>query len=153
SPGFRGLTSARPPTLPFRRKRMTARNTRWSALRVRVLVSSLFALATLAAALPARADDINTQWGPSKKPAKPAAAAPTRKDMKEWGRVTKDSQELPGLFRVYKKKDAWYMSIRKDQLDKPYMLALDLGRGIGSNGLYGGTTLNEDVVRFRRKAD
>ena len=132
---------------------MTARNTRWSALRVRVLVTSLFALASLAAALPSRADDVNTQWGPSKKPAKPVAAAPTGKDMKEWGTVTKDSQELPGLFRVYRKKDAWYMSIRKDQLDKPYMLALDLGRGIGSNGIYGGTTLTEDVVRFRRKAD
>lgn len=133
---------------------MTARLAPWPALRVPVLVSGLVAMAVSVFALAARADDYNTQWGPSKKPAKPAAAAaPANKDMKEWGTVTKDSQEMPGLFRVYKKKDAWYMSVRKDQLDKPYMLALDIGRGIGSMGIFGGTTLNEDVVRFRRKAD
>src|SRR5262245_23066603 len=133
---------------------MKPRATRWSDLRVRVLVSGLLGLAFVAQAIPPRADDIDTQWGPSKKPAKPAAAAaPAGKDMKEWGTVTKDSEEKAGLFRVYKKKDAWYMSIRKDQLDKPYFLALDIGRGIGSMGIFGGTTLNEDVVRFRRKAD
>src|SRR5262249_21412800 len=151
----RGPTIRRPPTLPYRRKRMKARTTRWSDLGVRVLVTSLFALAAMAYALPSRADDINTQWGPGHKPAKaaPSAAAPAGKDMKDWGTVTKDSQEMLGLSRIYKKKDSWYMSIRKDQLDKPYFLALDIGRGIGSLGIFGGTTLNEDVVRFRRKAD
>ena len=78
---------------------MNARTTRWSDLRGRVLVSSLLALAFAAQALPARADDINTQWGSSKKPAKSAAAAPANKDMKEWGTVTKDAEEKAGGLR------------------------------------------------------
>jgi len=108
----------------------------------------------LLAAAPAAADEITTQFGPPPaKPAKPAAAAAASKDMKDWSAVTKDAEEKAGLFRVYKKKDAWYLMLRKDQLDKQYLLALTVGRGIGSNFILGGLTMGEDVVRFRRKAD
>ena len=133
---------------------MTARTTRWASTTAWIASSVLLAWVAVAPSRTAAADDINTQFGPSKKPAKAAAAsAPVGKDMKEWGTVTKDAEEKAGLFRIYKKKDAWYMAIRKDQLDKPYLLALDIGRGIGSMGIFGGTTLNEDVIRLRRKAD
>src|SRR5262249_49351831 len=74
-------------------------------------------------------------------------------EMKDWGVVTKDAEEKAGLFRIYKKKNAWYLALKKEQLETPYLLALTVGRGIGSYGLFGGTTLSEDVVRFRPKGD
>lgn len=99
------------------------------------------------------ADDAKTQFG-RPAPAKSAqGAAPLGKDMKEWSSLTKDAEEKSGLFRIYKKKDAWYLMLRKSQLDTPYLMALTLGRGIGVYGIVGGTTLYEDVVTFRRKAD
>ena len=132
---------------------MIARISRWASGSAWVAFSVLFAWVALAPTRPAAADETSTQFGPSKKPAKSAAAAPAGKDMKDWGTLTKDAEEKAGLFRIYKKKDAWYLALRKDQLDKPYLLALNIGRGIGSMGIFGGTTLNEDVIRFRRKVD
>ena len=124
----------------------------------RVTLTARFAPALLAALLlgtaPAAADDEKTQFGPPPaKPGKPAAAAAGNKDMKDWSAVTKEAEEKAGLFRIFKKKDAWYLMLRTDQLDRQYLLALTVGRGIGSNFILGGLTMGEDVVRFRRKAD
>jgi hypothetical protein len=125
----------------------------------RALSTTVFALAVAALAVPSigsakKQNPFDEQYRKSSGAAKSAqAAAATPKGMQEWGSLTKDAQDLSGLFRVYQKKDAWYLTLRKDQLEKPYLMSLTIGRGIGSNFVLGGLMLGEDVVSFRRRGD
>ncbi len=83
----------------------------------------------------------------------PTAGADTsKKDLpwKPWTEVTKDAQQVRGLFTGYLKRDNAYLAIKPDQFDRDYLLVAQLAQGLGDFGLDGGTSLRSDLVRFHR---
>jgi uncharacterized protein DUF4953/uncharacterized protein DUF5117 len=115
-------------------------------MRMSSLVRSLV-VATLTAALAACAS------GAAKPVTAPTAQADTsKKDLpwKPWSEVTKDAQQLHGLFAAYLKRDNVYLDLRPEQFDHDYLLVTELARGLGDFGLDGGTELRSDLIRFHR---
>ncbi|MGH7612935.1 MAG: zinc-dependent metalloprotease [Gemmatimonadales bacterium] len=83
----------------------------------------------------------------------PTAQADTsKKDLpwKPWAEVTKDAQQLRGLFTGYLKRDNAYLAIKPDQFDRDYLLVAQLAQGLGDYGLDGGSSLRSDLVQFHR---
>jgi hypothetical protein len=75
-----------------------------------------------------------------------------KKDLpwKPWPEVTKDAQQLRGLFSAYIKRDNVYLAIRPEQFDHDLLLVTELAQGLGDFGLDGGTELRSDLIRFHR---
>src|SRR5262249_45973961 len=91
--------------------------------------------------------------GQAKPATAPTAQADTsKKDVpwKPWSEVTKDAQQLRGLFTAYLKRDNVYLDLRPEQFDHDYLLVTELAKGLGDFGLDGGTDLRSDLVRFHR---
>lgn len=79
----------------------------------------------------------------------------SRKDppWKSFGEVTKDAEVVNGLFTAYLKRDNVYLSVRRDQLERDFLLVAQLSQGVGELGLDGGSSLRSDLVRFHRAGD
>ena len=89
--------------------------------------------------------------------ARPATTPTTQADTgkkdlpwKPWPEVTKDAQQLRGLFSAYIKRDNVYLAIRPEQFDHDLLLVTELAQGLGDFGLDGGTELRSDLIRFHR---
>lgn len=91
--------------------------------------------------------------GAAKPATTPTAQADTsKKDIpwKPWAEVTKDAQQLHGLFTAYLKRDNVYLDLKPDQFDQDLLLVTELSQGLGDFGLDGGTDMRSDLVRFHR---
>ncbi len=81
-----------------------------------------------------------------------AGAAPVAAQ-RSFGDVTRGSEVGTGLFTVYYKSDTAYLSLAPGQLDRDYLLVVQIAQGIGALGLDGGGTLRTDLIRFHREGD
>ncbi len=91
--------------------------------------------------------------GAAKPAPTPTAQADTsKKDLpwKPWAEVTKDAQQLHGLFTAYLKRDNVYLDLKPDQFDHDLLLVTELAQGLGDFGLDGGTDMRSDLIRFHR---
>ncbi len=113
---------------------------------------SLVRLAALAAVVVSLAACASGRARPATSPT--AGADTSKKDLpwKPWSEITKDAQQLRGLFTGYRKRDNAYLAIRSDQFDRDYLLVAQLAQGLGDYGLDGGTSLRSDLIRFHRTA-
>lgn len=66
----------------------------------------------------------------------------------EFAKVVKGARELPGLFRVHVKEDdaKYYLEVRPDQFDVPFLMNPTLVSGIGQGFIYPSDMLPEYVV-------
>jgi hypothetical protein len=110
----------------------------------------LFRLAALSAVAVSLAACASGRARPATSPT--TGADTSKKDLpwKPWAEVTKDAQQLRGLFTGYLKRDNAYLAIKPDQFDRDYLLVAQLAQGLGDYGLDGGTSLRSDLVRFHR---
>ncbi|MCS7224614.1 MAG: zinc-dependent metalloprotease [Armatimonadetes bacterium] len=76
-----------------------------------------------------------------------------KKPPDKFAEIIKDAQKEEGLFTVYRKENRFYLELTSDQLDKPYILAITLEKGVGEGGLYSAMTLDDFVFTFRRNGD
>ena len=68
--------------------------------------------------------------------------AEEKSSQKDYDKLIKDAKEYEGYFDLYQKDGELYLSVPKEQLNKPFLMNFELARGVGSSGLYGGTMLN-----------
>ncbi|MEM9922432.1 MAG: zinc-dependent metalloprotease [Cyanobacteria bacterium P01_D01_bin.50] len=90
-----------------------------------------------------------------KKPAKKATSRtkPAKKDsFKDFSKVIKNTQSLPGLFTLYreKEKNKIYLEVKPTQLKKNYLATATLESGIGEAGIYSGMPLQDFLFYFER---
>jgi hypothetical protein len=83
---------------------------------------------------------------------------PEKKKEKTIDEVVKDTEKLPGLFTLYRKKEAGrdtlYMEIREDQLDKMLMLEVTIGTGTSQNQMtVAGNPVDNIYFQFTRYGD
>jgi uncharacterized protein DUF4953/uncharacterized protein DUF5117/uncharacterized protein DUF5118 len=105
---------------------------------------------------PARsATTVDTTVVPAQSPTSILLRDSDRKDVpwKSFSDVTKGAQVRTGIFTVYQKRDATYLSLTPAQLDRDYLLVAQLSQGIGEVGLDGGSSVRSDLVRFHRAGD
>ena len=88
----------------------------------------------------------------SRKPSTSSASSSTS-SLPDIGKVTAGADKLDGIFTLYRKKGRLYLEIRPNQLDKPYLFVSAISRGIGSRFLYGGMTMEDWLLCFRRVED
>jgi hypothetical protein len=73
---------------------------------------------------------------------------------KPWGKVvTSEHKKSEGLLTIYTKQEEMLLEISTDQLDKPFLAALSLSQGIGSNFVYGGLPIDDIMFDFHRDID
>ena len=71
----------------------------------------------------------------------------------DWSKVTKDATKKEGMFNAWTKRENVYWEIRKDQLNKPFLLNASYARGIGQVGQLGGLPIIDGLVQFERHGD
>jgi len=86
-----------------------------------------------------------------KKDAKPAASSDS--PFGEWNKVTKDATRKDGMFPAWTKRENVYWEIRKDRLEKPFLLNAHFARGIGTAYTLGGLPIADGLVQFERHGD
>jgi hypothetical protein len=129
------------------------------------LVAALVAsgCATAPAAPPATAAATATAVPPaaaSAPTARPPAAAPAATatgQPQPFATVIKDARRIDGLITVWQKDDKAWFELRPEDFGKPFFFGPKIARGIGENGLFGGTMLGrwgtfgrQQMVEFRR---
>jgi hypothetical protein len=81
---------------------------------------------------------------------------PTPPKEKTIDETIKDYEKLPGVFTLYRKREAGrdtiYMEIKEDQLDKLMMMEVTASTGTGDL-IVAGTPLNDIVFKFSRSGD
>jgi hypothetical protein len=84
-----------------------------------------------------------------------AGAKPKSKDKyKPWKEVTKDAELKEGLFNTYTKDEKVFFAIKEDQLDKPFVVFMNLSKGIGARFVLGGLPIANTVMfDFHREKD
>lgn len=84
-----------------------------------------------------------------------SAAKPKKKPKyKPWAEVTKDAEEKDGLFTTYIKDESVYMAIKKDQMDQPMVVFMNLSKGFGARFILGGLPIaNTIMFDFHREKD
>jgi hypothetical protein len=141
---------------------MIVRRITWAAGLAFAVCAGLLLQASSVPATPSGADDpalsavsqqkINQAYGGQS--VKHAGAKPGGKPGNaKWAKATKGSKPIDGLFRIHKGDNNWHLQINPDQFDQQYILALTIGRGIGSKFILSGLTLGESVVRFEKKGE
>lgn len=83
---------------------------------------------------------------------------PEKKKEKTIDELVKDTEKLPGLFTLYRKKEAGrdtvYMEIREDQLDTMLMLEVTIGTGTAQNQMtVAGNPIDNIYFQFTRYGD
>ena len=78
------------------------------------------------------------------------AAAAAATGPKPFAEVIKDAKETPGLFRVWQKDEKVWIEIAPEQFGTPFLFTANLSRGLGEQGVYGGMTLLDQIVVFKR---
>ena len=64
--------------------------------------------------------------------------------------VIKDAKETQGLFRIWQKDEKVWIEIAPDQFGVPYLFTVNLSRGVGEQGVYGGMMLADQIVEWKR---
>lgn len=73
---------------------------------------------------------------------------------KPWGQVTKDFEKHEGLFDVYTKDDELMFVVKKEQLDEPHVMFLNLSKGLGTRFVLGGLPISGSIMfDFHKVAD
>jgi hypothetical protein len=65
---------------------------------------------------------------------------------KPWNEVTKDFEKSEGLFDVYTKDEEVLFTVKKDQLDKPYVMFMNLSKGLGARFVLGGLPISGSIM-------
>ena len=78
------------------------------------------------------------------------AAAAAATGPKPFAEVIKDAKETPGLFRIWQKDEKVWIEIAPEQFGTPFLFTANLSRGLGEQGVYGGMTLLDQIVVFKR---
>ncbi len=76
--------------------------------------------------------------------------------LKAFGELTKGAVARPGFFDTYQKGENLWMAVPRDRLGEDFLVSLEIARGVGAAGLYGGTMLNifeGSIVAFERHGD
>lgn len=79
--------------------------------------------------------------------------ADAKSPFKKWSEVTKDAETREGLFTLYEKREELYAEIKTEDLDRDYLIALSIGRGLGTRFVLGGLPFGTTLVRFARVGD
>src|SRR5258708_27577114 len=67
----------------------------------------------------------------------PAPAAPTPPGQpKPFKEVLKDAQEIPGLFKLYRKDEKVWLEIAPPQIDNPFFFSMNIPKSVGERALY-----------------
>lgn len=64
-----------------------------------------------------------------------------------------DAEEIPGLFKLLKKDDKVFFSIKADQLNKPFFFSANISKSIGEKRLVGSELGSSQLAEFRRVGD
>ena len=89
----------------------------------------------------------------------PAAAVPTPPAPGQppaFATVIKDAKEIKGLFTLWQKDEKVWIELKPEDFNKPFFFAPKLARGIGENGIFGGSMrvpgarMEDQIVEFRR---
>jgi Met-zincin/Domain of unknown function (DUF5117) len=70
--------------------------------------------------------------------------------------VIKDAKEIKGLFSLWQKEERVWIELKPEDFNKPFFFAPKLARGIGENGIFGGSMrvsgsrMEHRIVEFRR---
>jgi hypothetical protein len=78
----------------------------------------------------------------------PGAAQPGQP--RPFAEIVKDANEMPGLFRVWRKDDKIWLELAPDQFDTLYVFSTSLSRGLGEKWFFGGLMWDDNVVLFRK---
>jgi hypothetical protein len=83
--------------------------------------------------------------------ARPASPAPPPPD-RGFAEVVKGATSQPGFFTVWRRRERAWLELRPDQLERPFLFAVDRTRGMGQGEprLSGNTTGTYNVALFRR---
>ena len=81
------------------------------------------------------------------------APAKKKKEFEDFSKVTEDSKNYEGFFKLYQKKENLYCEIQPAQLDKPFLCMISVARGLGQGFLLSGMTLEEWMLVWRRVGD
>ena len=81
------------------------------------------------------------------------APAKKKKEFEDFAKVTEDSKNYEGFFKLYQKKENLYCEIQPSQLDKPFLCMISVARGLGQGFLLSGMTLEEWMLVWRRVGD
>ncbi len=79
-----------------------------------------------------------------------AAAAVAQGQPKPFAEVIKEAKETPGFFPLWQKDEKIWIEIAPEQFGKPMLFTANLSRGIGEAGVYGGMTLTDQIVEWKR---
>jgi hypothetical protein len=83
-----------------------------------------------------------------------AAAAQAAQGAKPFADVVKEAQEMPGLFRLWRKDDRVWIEIEPRHFESPFFLTSSLNQGIGEHRLFGGMMTYpvgfSQLVQFRK---
>jgi len=67
--------------------------------------------------------------------------------------LLKKTQAIKGYFKLFRKKDEYFLELNKKQLNKDFLMTASIAHGIGKGGVFGGTLMATQVVRFKRVGD
>ena len=79
-----------------------------------------------------------------------AAAPPIPGQPRAFAEVIKDAKETAGLFRTWQKDEKVWIEIAPDQFGVPFLFTVNLSRGLGEQGVYGGMMLMDQIVEWKR---
>jgi hypothetical protein len=103
-------------------------------------------------ALPAPAASAPSAAAPAAAPAPPPAPG----QPPAFASVIKDAKEVKGLFSLWQKDERVWIELKPEDFNKPFFFAPKLARGIGENGIFGGSMfvpgsrVDDRIVEFRR---
>jgi len=75
----------------------------------------------------------------------PAAGQP-----RPFAEVIKDAKETKGLFSLWQKDEKVFVELAPDQFGVPYLFTVNLSRGVGQAGVYGGMMLTDQIVEWKK---
>ncbi|MCA9777095.1 MAG: DUF5117 domain-containing protein, partial [Candidatus Eremiobacteraeota bacterium] len=63
------------------------------------------------------------------------------------------AESIPGMFKVYRKDDQTWLSIKPDQLNKPFFFSSNVSKSVGENRLVGSEMGDSYLAEFRKVDD
>ena len=78
------------------------------------------------------------------------AAAAAAAGPKPFAEVIKDAKETKGLFPLWQKDEKVLIELAPDQFGVPYLFTVNLSRGVGQAGVYGGMMLTDQIVEWKK---
>ena len=78
------------------------------------------------------------------------AAAAAAAGPKPFAEVIKDAKETKGLFPLWQKDEKVWIELAPDQFGVPYLFTVNLSRGVGEAGVYGGMMLADQIVEWKK---